>query len=181
MKKILCTAVVILLVSKILIPIKIVREDTAGPTEHSIVETTPIMYETFPTISDQDLVRETVESTELSESIDYDMDEVLLLMAITIVESGGECEEGQRLVIDSVLNRVDSPYFPDTITDVIYQPGAYAIEYIDWHDIRDGIKQLVIEELKCRTNYDVIYFCSIDYNYYGTPLFQVGNHYFSSY
>ena len=32
----------------------------------------------------------------------------------------------QRMVGSVVLNRVNSPYYPDTIYDVIYQPGQYA-------------------------------------------------------
>lgn len=32
----------------------------------------------------------------------------------------------QRMVGSVVLNRVESPYYPDTIYDVIYQPGQYA-------------------------------------------------------
>ena len=40
-------------------------------------------------------------------------------------------DEGKRLVIDTVLNRVDSKYFPDTIHDVIYQKGHFFL-YVEW-------------------------------------------------
>lgn len=46
-------------------------------------------------------------------------EEIELLALCTMAEAEGECEQGQRLVIDSVLNRVDNPHFPDTISDVI--------------------------------------------------------------
>ena len=42
-------------------------------------------------------------------------EEIELLALCAMVEAEGECEQGQRLVIDSVLNRVDNPHFPDTI------------------------------------------------------------------
>ena len=34
---------------------------------------------------------------------------------------------GKRLVVDVVLNRVDSPLFPDTITEVLEQTGQFTI------------------------------------------------------
>ena len=40
--------------------------------------------------------------------------------------------------------------------------------------------KLVIEELRNRKNYDVIFFTADRYGNYGTPMFQIGNHYFSS-
>lgn len=36
--------------------------------------------------------------------------DIELLALLTMAEAEGECEEGQRLVIDTVLNRVDNPH-----------------------------------------------------------------------
>jgi N-acetylmuramoyl-L-alanine amidase len=52
--------------------------------------------------------------------------EIELLALLVMAEAEGEPERGQRLVIDTVLNRVDSGYFPDNIHDVIYQPYQYS-------------------------------------------------------
>ena len=41
--------------------------------------------------------------------------------------------------------------------------------------------KLVEEELENRTDYDVVFFNAGHYSDYGVPMFQVGNHYFSSY
>ncbi|MCC8097159.1 MAG: cell wall hydrolase [Eubacterium sp.] len=111
-------------------------------------------------------------------------EEIKLIALLTVAEAEGECEEGQRLVIDVVLNRMDSEHFPDTISDVISQPNQFP-------SMTNGraakcaaenyICSLVKEELKCRTNYDVIFFQAGGYSYYGYPLMKVGNHYFSSY
>lgn len=53
-------------------------------------------------------------------------EEIELLALCTMAEAEGECEQGQRLVIDSVLNRVDDPHFPNTISEVIWQKNQYA-------------------------------------------------------
>ena len=47
--------------------------------------------------------------------------DIAIIALLTMAEAEGECEEGQRLVIDTVLNRVDDPHFPDNIYDVVYQ------------------------------------------------------------
>ena len=58
---------------------------------------------------------------ELSEA-DYDT-----LLRIVEAEAGGEDENGKLLVANVVLNRVDSPLFPDTVLEVVYQQdyGVY--------------------------------------------------------
>lgn len=112
---------------------------------------------------------------------DEDIDLIALL---TMGEAEGECEEGKRLVIDTVLNRMDSPHFPDTVHDVIYQRSQFSAMWngrIDRCYVQEDICQLVREELENRLNRDVIFFNADGYSRYGTPLFQVEHHYFSSY
>lgn len=107
-----------------------------------------------------------------------------LIALVTMAEAEGECEEGKRLVIDTILNRVDSVYFPDTVHGVIYQANQFSSMWngrVDKCFVDDDICQLVEEELQSRTNVDTIFFTAGGYGKYGTPMFQVGNHYFSSY
>ena len=47
--------------------------------------------------------------------------------------------------------------------------------------ITDEMRQLVREEVKSRTNSDVIFFRTGRYSTYGTPMFKEDDHYFSSY
>lgn len=54
-------------------------------------------------------------------------EEIELLALCAMAEAEGECEQGQRLVIDSVLNRVDDPHFPDTISEVIWQKTSMQV------------------------------------------------------
>ena len=110
--------------------------------------------------------------------------EIDLLALVTMAEAEGESEEGQRLVIDTILNRVDHERFPDSVSGVIYQANQFTSMTngrVDRCYVKDNIRQLVVEELRSRTNSDVVYFTAGAYGKYGTPLFSVGNHYFASY
>ena len=76
------------------------------------------------------------------------------------------------------------PHFPDTISEVIWQKNQYAGMYGDRITrcyVIDELVKLVEEELENRTDYDVVFFNAGHYSDYGVPMFQVGNHYFSSY
>ena len=109
-------------------------------------------------------------------------EDIELLALVTMAEAEGENEEGKRMVIDTILNRVDSERFDNTISEVIYAPNQFTSMRngrVDRCYVADDICQLVIEELTNRTNYDVLYFTAYQYGAYGTPMFQIGNHYFS--
>lgn len=123
---------------------------------------------------------EEIEKTE-ELATQYEKD---LIAIVTMGEAEGESEEGKRLVIDTILNRVDSEYFPDTIEEVIYQPYQFEAMWngriYESYDMT-GLYDIIDEELEDRLNSDVIFFTAGRYGNYGTPLFQVGNHYFASY
>ena len=111
-------------------------------------------------------------------------EEIELIALVTMAEAEGEPEEGKRLVIDTILNRIDFGEFPSTVTEVIYQPEQFSSMWngrIDECYVMEEICQLVEEELKYRLNNEVMFFTAGGYGKFGTPMFQVGNHYFSSY
>lgn len=160
---------------------------TSERTTEAVETTTEVLTTTEPETTTQvvttteTLIATTV--TEAEETPAYD-DEVELLALVTIAEAEGESEYGKRLVIDTVLNRVDSEHYPDTIYGVIYQPHQFTSMTngrVDRCVVTDEVRQLVREEMASRTNYDVIFFRTDHYSQYGTPLFQVGCHYFSAY
>lgn len=118
------------------------------------------------------LHKKTVEPTEIE-----------LLSVLVMAEAEGEPDDGKRLVIDTVLNRVDSDRYPDNIYDVIYQPNQFTSVWngrFDRCNIDCHCCELITEELRSRTNYDCVYFNAGHYSDYGVPMFSVCNHYFSS-
>ena len=137
---------------------------------HSVIPE-PIFIEASPII------------TEEEEGL-LSYEDISLIALVTMAEAEGECEEGKRLVIDTILNRVDSEYFPNNVYDVIYQRSQFSSIWngrVDRCEVREDICELVREELQSRTNTDVIFFTAGEYSKYGVPMFQVEHHYFSSY
>lgn len=109
-------------------------------------------------------------------------DEIRLLALLTEAEAEGEPESGKRLVIDTVLNRCESDEWPDTITNVIYQKGQYAVIANGriWRvPLTDENLALVLQEMQDRYNKEVIFFRTKHYHAARVSLFQVGHHYFS--
>lgn len=122
-----------------------------------------------------------------SESVEvfpYTDEEIELLAKLLMAEAGNQSDLGKRLVVDTVLNRVDHPNFPDTIYDVVYQknqfsPATYGT--IDLYSPTDVERTMVREEMERRTESNVYFFRAGDYGKYGVPLYRIGDHYFSSY
>ena len=183
-----------------------VEETVAPPVEY--VAATDIIQVVTPVIPKEVLnpkpekipVEKTVETTPKPEAVEIQgvvekpepepepeikmsKKDMELIAHMTMAEAEGESEYGQRLVIDTILNRVDSSTFPDTVYDVLYRPYQFS-------SIKDGrfarchvkkeLYELVVEEVQDRTNYDVIFFRTGHYSKYGTPLFKEGAHYFNS-
>lgn len=141
----------------------------------------PVIFEVEYTEVECEMV-EPEEIEPITYYIPYE--DIELIALVTMAEAEGESVEGKRLVIDTILNRIDSVYFPNTAYDVIYQPNQFSSMWngrVDRCQITDEVIQLVIEELEHRYNYETIFFNANHYSAYGCPLFQVGDHYFSSY
>jgi len=51
--------------------------------------------------------------------------EIELLEKIVHAEAQGKDEKGQILVANVILNRLESPYYPDTVEEVIFQPNQF--------------------------------------------------------
>ncbi len=61
-----------------------------------------------------------------SSSGGFSSSELALLSRIISAESRGEPYEGQVAVAAVILNRIAHPSFPNTLSGVIYQPGAFS-------------------------------------------------------
>ena len=86
-----------------------------------------------------------------SESVDItDYDEDLRILAAAIHGEGrGEPYEGQVAIGAVILNRVDSPNFPNSIAEVVYQRGAFDA-------VRDGQITLEPNETAYRAAQDAL-------------------------
>lgn len=164
----------------------IIVEESA-PSE-SIGETAPVSIEnTKPAVEETAPVFETTApiAEETAPAASYTSSatdaEITLLARLCMAEAENEPEEGQRMVIDTVLNRVDKDYWPDTISEVVWQRNQFSSMTNGRYDRcpqQDYFTNLVIEELAGRTDYDCVYFTAGGYGRYGTPYRQVGHHYF---
>ena len=106
-------------------------------------------------------------------------EEIELVAQVTMAEAEGEPEEAQRLVIDTILNRVDSDRFPDTVEKVVYGKNQFSVM---WRcSVKEKFVDMVEEELLERTNSDVLYFRASYYHDFGRPVVAYGNSYFSTY
>ena len=125
--------------------------------------------------------------TDLTEEYIKEMDywgELELLAAVVEAEAGNQDMIGKRLVVDVVLNRVDSPLFPDTITEVLEQPGQFttmwngAVEDAGYHMQQDDYDAVMMEVTGKRLDYDIYFFTAGEYNASCKPAYIHGDHYF---
>ena len=107
---------------------------------------------------------------------EYTADDMVMIGKVVQHEAGNQSELGKRLVIDTIMNRVESDRFPNTVKDVLNQPGQYCNpkKYPP-----DDMYRLIAEEIYFRTNNDVLWYRTNKYHTYGLPIIQEGAHYFS--
>lgn len=180
----------IFVVSAAIIAIVSAPRDSAEVPKNNVLANTS--YHRLSTAEPIDITVESVEPVDVSSGIEEPIvheeptmssEDIDLIALVTMAEAEGECEEGKRLVIDVILNRIDSTRFDDTVHDVVYASGAFSSMWngrVDRCYVMGEIRELVLEELECRTNYEVLYFRTDHYHNFGTPIMQVGNHYFST-
>ena len=151
----------------------VMAEELVEPTTEDILIETSLV---------ETPVIEKVES--YSVSCEVTQEDVELIALVVMAEAEGESELGQRLVVDTILNRVDGKYWPNTINEVIYQKNQFTSMWNGRTNrcyVKPELVELVRDELKNRTNNDVVFFRTTRYSDYGVPMFQEGAHYFSSY
>lgn len=127
---------------------------------------------------------EPVLAVENEAPVASDGSDLNLLAALVWAEAGDQpIPEGLCYVCDVVLNRVDSPAWPNTIADVIYQPGQFSVVNNGalnraFGNVPQVCYDAVQSQLAGRLNYDIIYF-SMGYNANGTLAFTHGTHFYS--
>ena len=91
-----------------------------------IIETTPIEPDVITLLKDE--IRYTQNWNDRGEdtTIQVTQYEAYLLMSIASVEALNQGREGMLKVMQTIINRVNSPEFPNTIYDVVSQPGQFS-------------------------------------------------------
>lgn len=88
-------------------------------------------------------------SSTSSNTTSYSNSDVELLAKVISAEARGESYEGQVAVGAVILNRVKHPSFPDSISGVVYQKGAFScINDSNWYaDVAASSKRAAIDAL----------------------------------
>lgn len=110
-------------------------------------------------------------------------DQFELLCQIVMCEGGyTEPDAGIRAMADGVLNRMDSPLFPNTIAEVVYQKGQF--EPVGsgrlWSYVpTERVIQICAEEIQHRTYPEILYWRTGHYHAGTKPIVHIGHHYYS--
>lgn len=105
------------------------REDTVNYKKTKIVQAKNIEKENIDML--KAIQEDKQEAKRLEEANSYKIelsdDEKIILATIVEAEAGGEDITGKMLVANTVINRVNSSSFPDTVKDVVFQKvgGSY--------------------------------------------------------
>lgn len=97
-------------------------------------------------------------------------------------EAGNQGLEGKRLVASVIINRTKYPDFPDTIQEVIADPGQFTVYHngsMEESEPTDETWEAVIMEVMEVSYPGLIYFSAEGHLPYGTPWKKVGDHYFN--
>ena len=106
-----------------------------------------------------------------------------LLWWILALEAKDQPDVGQRAVVEVIFNRVLSPDWPDTVEEVLYQPGQFStIPYLTHPYVQATQKELdnidfVITHGRTALPEDFVYFATYKAN--GKDFLQIEDHYFA--
>ena len=162
-----------------------IRDGVHSPIFSELVTMDRAEREDMRNAATKAVVSEVVEQlSNNSPEVGNNFGELDLLAALVWAEAGDQpIPEGLCYVCDVVLNRVDSPAWPNTIADVIYQPGQFSVVNNGalnraFGNVPQVCYDAVQSQLAGRLNYDIIYF-SMGYNANGTLAFTHGTHFYS--
>lgn len=116
--------------------------------------------------------------------VEFTREEYDLLCRTTYCEAGNQGYNTQVAVCLTMLNRLGSNKFPDSIEEVIYQDGAYVVtgwsdfETREWNYITD----YAVKTALAYTTHplDMFYFRNSHFHDFGVPYLQLEDLYFST-
>lgn len=150
-------------------------EGTQEPVVKTVTEVstnTVIERITVPEIVKVEIVKEVERIPEITLSDD----DKILIAKLVYAEAGNQDYIGKRLVVDVVLNRLNSEKFPNTVAGVIYASGQFtnpATYYTD--DCLAAVEAECMERL----DYEILWFKINGFHNIGERAYQHGAHYFN--
>lgn len=106
------------------------------------------------------------------------LDEFYEICRVVMNESGGEPYQTQVAVAETIINRVSSDKFPNTVIEVLYQPYQYS--HYQNGEITDSVREAVTQALEQHIyDTDMMYFRDNYYHEFAEDYFYINNMYFS--
>ena len=107
-------------------------------------------------------------------------DSIDMLAKCVEAEAGNQGLLGKRLVVDVILNRVDSDRFPNDVASVISAHGQFSVYpyMMQRVTVTEETVEAITLELERRTDNRILYFNTRHFKKWYTPAYQCGDHYF---
>ncbi len=103
-----------------------VMTETMPNTPEIVLDTTELEQTTGQNPAEESVTEPQEPETTLSEQEFQQMqDDIYILARLAMAEAEGEGLFGKAAVVRVALNRVGSPEFPDTVAEVVFQPGQF--------------------------------------------------------
>ena len=105
-------------------------------------------------------------------------DEFYEICRVVMNESGGEPYQTQVAVAETIINRVNSDKFPNTVMQVLCQPYQYS--HYENGEVTDSVMEAVTQALEQHIyDTDMMYFREDYYHEFAEDYFYINNMYFS--
>lgn len=145
-------------------------------------------FENIKNRAPQTIIKEVEVIKEVSPKHDYSSitlteNEKHVLWWIVALEAKNQPDIGQRAVVEVVFNRVLSPDWPNTVEEVLFQPGQFSTipylthPYCDATDKEMDNINYVLEHGRTALPEDYVFFATSKVN--GKDFIQIQDHYFS--
>ena len=109
---------------------------------------------------------------------EVDIDDFRLMCRIVMNEAGGNSYKCQLAVAETIVNRVNSEYYPNNIYDVVYQPYQYS--HANNGDVTDSVREAVTQALEESTfDNSMVFFRDWYYHSFAEPYIEIDGMCFS--
>lgn len=184
------TLAALLFVLVVIIALRVGGDNPERDAEAELPEITPTVIaaevEKLPEPTSPPEATEEPEEIEPSryDSLEISESDIYTLACLVYHEARGESFEGQVAVIEVVFNRMLSPYFPDTVEEVVFQKYGDVWQFSPapylWTAEPGEVQFDAVHTALTSTEYiltaDTVYFSGAPYNEHISAI--IGGHYF---